>query len=404
MSAPTKIRAGFMPLIDAAPLIVAARAGFAAAEGIVIELERETTWAALRDRIAIGHLDAAHMLAPMPIAANLGLTSLPTRLIAPMALGSGGNTITVSRALWGELAANGATADFDARRAADAFAAVVRARQASGQARPVIAVVHPHSAHRYQLAYWLAAAGIDPARGVELTVVPPPLTAAALADGQIDAFSAGEPWGSVAAAKGVGAILTTNAHIWRSSPEKVLGVREAWAMEDRSRMSALIRAVYRASLWCDDPTNRVALAELLSAADALGLPVDIIAHSLERRLTTANGEQLAVDGFLSFGARAGTFPWISHALWFYTQMVRWGDARMSAANIVVARSTYRPDLHREALQPLGAPLPIASSKVEGLLVSETAVASTVGRLSLGPDAFFDGAVFDPDSVLLPSAH
>lgn len=404
MSGLTKIRAGFVPLIDAAPLIVAARAGFAAAEGIDIALERESTWAALRDRIAVGHLDAAHMLAPMPIAANLGLTSLPTRLIAPMALGTGGNTITVSQALWSELAANGATADFDARRATDAFAAVVRARQASSQARPVIAVVHPHSAHRYQLAYWLAVGGIDPARDVELTVVPPPLMADALASGQIDAFCVGEPWGSVAVAKNIGAILTTNAHIWRSSPEKVLGLREAWAMEDHDRSSALIRAVYRASVWCDDATNRAALAELLSAADALALPVDIIARSLERRLMTAIGEQRAVDGFLSFGARAGTFPWISHALWFFIQMVRWGDAKLSAADVEVARSTYRPDLHRAALQPIGAALPIASSKVEGLLLTETAVASTARRLCLGPDTFFDGAVFDPDLVSAPPAQ
>ncbi len=230
-----RIRAGFMPLIDAAPLIVAARIGFATAEGIAIDLVRETSWASLRDRIAVRHLDVAHMLAPMPIAANLGLTSLPTRLLAPMALGSGGNTITVAMPLWQELAQHGATADFDARRAADAFAAVVRARKAADRSPLTIAVVHPHSAHHYQLAYWLAAAGIDPTRDVDIVVVPPPLTADALSGRQIDAFSAGEPWGSIAVSKGVGCILTTNAHIWRSSPEKVLGVREAWAEEDRDR-------------------------------------------------------------------------------------------------------------------------------------------------------------------------
>jgi NitT/TauT family transport system ATP-binding protein len=397
------VRAGFIPLIDAAPLIVAARAGFAEAEGVDLELVRETTWASLRDRIAVRHLDVAHMLAPMPIAANLGLTQLSTRLIAPMALGFGGNTITVSRALWHDLERQGATADFDARRSADAFAAVVRARKAEGRARLCLAVVHPHSAHRYQVAYWLAAAGVDPDRDVEFVVVPPPLTADALAGGQIDAFSAGEPWGSVAVAANAGCILTTNASIWRSSPEKVLGVRAAWAEEDGDRLGALVRAVYRASVWCDEPGNRSALADMLAATDLLAMPAGIIRGSLERRLVTAGGEQRAVDGFLSFAARSGTFPWISHALWFFSQMVRWGDAEMSDAALDMARSAYRPDLYRAALQPLGVPLPIASSKVEGMLAGETLVASTTGQLAIGPDTFFDGAVFDPDHVAPPPA-
>ena len=102
-----EIRAGFLPLVDCAPLVVASALGFAEEEGLKLTLAREASWATLRDRIAVRHLDAAHMLAPMPIAANLGLTPLAAPLIAPLALGFGGNTVTVSRHLWQQLADRG---------------------------------------------------------------------------------------------------------------------------------------------------------------------------------------------------------------------------------------------------------------------------------------------------------
>ena len=168
------VRAGFIPLVDAAPLIVAARLGFAETEGITIALERETSWAAVRDRVAVSHLDVAHMLAPMPLAANLGLGPLPARLVAPIALGTGGNTLTVSRSLWTHLEACGATPDLDAAPSARAFGEVARRRAAEGAPKLTLAVIHPHSAHRYQIAYWLATAGVELGRDVGLVVVPPP--------------------------------------------------------------------------------------------------------------------------------------------------------------------------------------------------------------------------------------
>ena len=308
------VRAGFMPLVDAAPLIVAARQGFAESEGLAIELQRETSWATVRDRIAVAHLDVAHMLAPMPIAANLGLVPLPARIVAPIALGTGGNSVTVSLRLWRDLAASGATPDLDARRAAEAFGKVVRMRAARRADKLTMAVVHPHSAHRYQVAYWLAAGGVELGRDVDLVVVPPPLTVAALEGGQIDAFTAGASWGSLAVESGTGVIVTTNANIWRASPEKVLGVRELWAEEDPARIDALVRAVYRAAVWCDEPANRGALAKLLSAPDAVGLPAASILECLERRIVAADGRPRAVEGLLTFAMGQGTFPWSSQAL------------------------------------------------------------------------------------------
>lgn len=393
------VRAAFMPLLDCAPLVVAAVGGFADAEGLTLAVSRETSWATVRDRLAVRHLDVAHMLAPVPIAANLGLGPLNSPLTVPMALGFGGNTITVSPAVWEELATAGARSDFDASATAAAMASVVRDRERRGKRRLVMAIVHPHSAHHYEFAYWLASAGPVPGRDVELVVVPPSLAADALADGQIDGFCAGEPWGSLAVARGTGRIITTKAHIWRSSPEKVLGVRTEWADADPGRLDALVRAIYRASVWCDDPANRADLAELLSRPEWIGQPQEVLLPGLSRRLTTPNGETAAVPDLLNFAARAATFPWTSHALWLYTQMVRWRQAPFSKAALAVARETYRPDLNRRALAPIGAALPSANAKIEGALSKETPVGSASGRLVLGPDGFFDGRVFDPEKAI-----
>lgn len=391
-----KVRAAFMPLLDAAPLIVAARLGFAAKEGVDIALERETSWATLRDRIAVGHLDAAHMLAPMPIASNLGRTALPVRLIVPMALGYGGNTVTVSEALWQELWNGDAEpAASDAALSGAALAKVVGRRKDSGGARLTVGVVHTHSAHFYQIAYWLAACGVDPVRDIDIVVVPPPLTASALARGQIDAFCAGEPWGSIAEREARGRILLTNESIWRSSPEKVVGVRQAWYQEDQERTNALVRGVFKAAAWCDDPLNAGELVQLLASAEGLGLAGDVLSAGLERRRVDRSNPS---TGFLAFARQGAAFPWLSHASWFYSQMTRWMQADYCAEGLAVARSTYRPDIHRTALRPLQVDLPSANSKVEGMLKTATPAGSTEGRLMLGPDTFFDGRVFDPDDV------
>ncbi len=395
---PNLVRMGFMPLTDCAPVVAASLLGFTEAEGLRVNLTKEASWATLRDRIAVRHLDAAHMLAPMPIAACLGLTPLPDRLIVPLMLGFGGNTITVSRALWADLKAAGAPTRLEAAGTARALAEVAARRRREGAAKLVFAVVHHHSAHTYQLSYWLAAAGIMPNVEIDIVAVPPPLMPAALAAGQIDGFCAGEPWGRIASVAGSGRCVTTNVAIWRASPEKVLGVAQDWAEADPERHFRLVRAVYKAAVWCDDPANRGELARLLARPELFDLPAEILEANLDGRIALDNGEEMRVGGFLNFSRSAATFPWTSHAAWFYAQMVRWGETKMSAEGYARAQATYRPDLHRAALAPLDVPLPTANAKIEGSIVTETAVPSTMGRLSLGPDRFFDGAIFDPKRV------
>jgi NitT/TauT family transport system ATP-binding protein len=386
-----EITAGFLPLLDSMLLIIARERGFAEAEGIALTLIRETSWANIRDRVAVGHFDVAQMLAPMPIASALGLTPIATPVIAPMALGLGGNAVTVSLKLWEQMVANGATGDFDARSTGAALARVV----ATGTKRPTFGVVHPHSGHNYELRYWLGASGIDPDRDVEIVVLPPSLLPDALGNGAIDGYCVGEPWNSVGVDAGAARIATVKAAIWRSSPEKVLGASESWAANNADALAALLRALYRASEWINNPENHSEAASILARPVYLALSSGLLERGLTGRIVAGAGADVLVDDFFIPHARAATFPWTSHALWFYTQMVRWGHVVHSADNARRAAASYRPDLYRSAIAPLGVPVPSANAKVEGALLRSTPVGVMRGTLSLGPDGFFDEQVFDP---------
>lgn len=387
-----QITAGFMPLTDSAILVAAAAKGFAQAEGVDLNLVRETSWANIRDRVAVGQFEAAHMLAPMPIASSLGLTPLPLNLVAPMALGLGGNAVTVGTSVWQAMQANGASGIDPAQNGAALKAAI-----AGGYfAVPLqFAVVHPFSGHAYELRYWLSACGIDPDRDVRITVVPPSMMADALKTGRIDGFCAGEPWGSLAVKTAGGHLATVKALIWKSSPEKVLGVSSEWADRNPDALDALLRALYQSAQWCGAAENYLELASILAQPQWIGVSQDLIYKGLSGDLDIGDGA-LRVPGFFKPSASAANFPWQSHALWFYTQMVRWGQCALTMHNANLAAHAYRPDLFRRALAPIGAVLPGASSKVEGALKVPTPAGTVQGSLLLGPDGFFDGKVFDPD--------
>jgi NitT/TauT family transport system ATP-binding protein len=390
---------GFIPLLDCAPLIVAAECGFAADVGIDLALVRETSWANIRDRVVVGHFDAAHMLGPMAIASTLGIGHLQVPLIAPYSLGLGGNAITVSSALWQQMTQYGARAGESPDVQGEALRRVVRTREQGHKTPLTLAMVYPFSCHNYELRYWLAAAGLHPDRDVRLVVLPPPLLVDALREGQIDGFCVGEPWNSLAVAVGAGCIVTPTSAIWRLSPEKILGCRLEWAQRHPERLTALIRALYRASQWCELPVNHGDLARILSEPKYVGTSAEILMRGLSSQLNLTPGEPPhAVADFYVPARQAATFPWTSHALWFYSQMARWQQVNYSQEHLPAVRATYRPDLYRLALAPLGVNVPMQDAKIEGMQPRTHAISSTVGTLQYGPDGFFDGRSFDPDDL------
>lgn len=358
MSGLADLTLGFIPLTDCAPLIVAKAQGFFAEEGLEVALSREASWATIRDKVGVGALDGAHMLAPMALAAD--------SMLAPMALNQNGSAITVSV----RLAATLREIDPDGMAAplitAAPLARLVERLKAEGAPPLTFAMVFPQSMHNYALRYWLAQAGIDPDRDVRLVVTPPPRMVEHLRSGAIDGFCVGAPWNAVAADEGLGEVLIKASQLWPGGPDKVFGVTSAWAQGHPDELRAALRALIRASAWADEPGNHAELVALLSRPNHVGVEPEALAWALKSEIV--------------FHRDAAGLPRREHALWFLSQMVRWGQVAPGLDLDAVADRVYRPDLFREAALSLGPVL-------EPAMVFEDAVAP--------PSALFDGAPFDP---------
>lgn len=395
------VRAGFIPLVDCAVLAVAAEKGFGLDEGIDLQLVRETSWANIRDRINLGHLDCAQMLAGMPLASSLGIGHVEVPMTAPFMLGLNGNAITVSKPLYEAMSKFGFRDQLDPKASGLALKQVIEDRKAAGLPPLTFGMVFPFSCHNYELRYWMAAAEIHGDQDVRLVVIPPPLMVESLQAGHIDGFCVGEPWNSLAVDAGIGHIVTSTSQIWHMGPEKVLGARVAWADENPETLGALLRVLFRAAQWSDDPDNRDELADMLASPAYVGVDRALILRALSGDLVAAKGAvPQHVPDFIVFNRQAANFPWVSQAVWIYTQMVRWGQTKASPDAQAIARGCFRPDIYRDALRSSGLPvsLPTTNAKVEGSLRGETSVGSSDGRLTLGPNQFFDGHIFDPDDA------
>jgi len=346
----TPVRAGFIPLIDAAALIVAADCGFAAEEGLKLELTREVSWANIRDRLALGQFDAAHMLAPLAIAATLDPDRPDAAMTAAMALGLNGNAVVVSADFHADISARLAGDPTDPKATGAALAGLIAARRTKGGEPPVFGMVFPFSSHNYQLRYWMAEAGIDPDRDVRLVVLPPPYMADALAKGQLDGFCVGAPWASVAVTEAKGRILHFGVDLMARCPEKVLAVRTRWAADNGRTLQRLVRACARAAAWCAVPEHRAELVRILAAPERLWLEPETIAALLDGRLVVAPDGTTRTHGqFFILDGAASLRPDRRHALWLYAQMVRWHQVTHSPEAAAKAEGVYRADLFDAAL-------------------------------------------------------
>ena len=353
------LRIGFIPLVDAAALIVAVDKGFAAAEGLDVTLAREVSWSNVRDKLNIGLFDAAHLLAPVAIASSLGLGHVKVPIVAPFNLGLNGNAITVSPALHGAIMAEISGDRFDPMATALALARVVANRRKSGAEPLTFGMTFPFSTHNYQLRFWMAAGGVDPDEDVRLVVLPPPYMVESLANGHVDAFCVGAPWNSVAVDLGVGQILHFVSDILVRAVEKVLAVRQDWSEKNPDVLAALIRAHDRAAEFIEQPQNRAEAARILSAPERIGVDAEVIQRTLDGRLKISpNGTMRASNRYLLVGRQGAARPDPAQAAWLYAQMVRWGQTSVSPEALKVAMTVFRPDLYDAALgraaKPAGA--------------------------------------------------
>jgi len=346
MNADRKVKIGFIPLADAASLFVAVDKGFAAEEGLDIELVREVSWSNIRDRLAIGHYDAAHLLAPMAVASTLGLSHVRAPVVAAMNLAMNGNAITVSPDLHASLLAAAVGDLCDPLVSARALKAVICARERRNAEPLTFGMTFPFSTHNYQLRYWMAEGGVDPDRDLRLIVLPPPFMVDNLSKGQVDGFCVGAPWNAVAEASGVGVILHPGMAIFNPAPEKTLAVGAQMAERDPALVQALIRACLKAAQYVRAPENRGDVAALLARADRVGVDAQALRRTLDGQFGQAVDEK---NDYLIFGDAASGRPGGYQAAWLYAQMLRWGQARYSAQTLQIAESAFDPSFFDAAV-------------------------------------------------------
>ena len=353
-----RLRIGFIPLCDAAALIVAVDKGFTAAEELDVELIREVSWSNMRDKLNVGVFDAAHMIAPVAIASSLGLGHVKVPIVAPFALGVNGNAITVSPALYASIAAAADGNLTDPLVSARALGRVVANRKARGQGPVTFGMTFPFSTHNYHLRFWMAAGGVDPDEDVRLVVLPPPYMVESLANKHVDAFCVGAPWNSIAVDLGIGFILHFVSEILTRAAEKVLAFRSRWAQEHPDLVAKLVRAHAHAAAYIEDVTNREEVSAILGAPHRIGVPSDVIRRTLDGRLKVApDGATRTDPNYLLVGREGAGRPAPAHAAWLYAQMVRWGQAPLSDDMCRAAMGVFRPDLYDAAVGAPAAPLP-----------------------------------------------
>jgi len=388
------LRLGYIPLTDCLPLVVAKEQGFFAAENLTVDLCCEASWANIRDKLIVGHLDGAQMLAPMLLAASLGIGGVRKPMFTAFALGLNGNAITVSNRLFANLRAlsvrearAAASAPAEPLDAVRALALVVKQRRNAGLEPLVFATVFPFSSHNYLLRYWLAAGGIDPDRDVKLVALPPSQMVDNLRLEHIDGYCVGEPWNSCAVAMGLGRCLVTGYEIWQNAPEKVFGVTEQWHAEHPHAHAAILRALDAAAAWIEN--NLGSALQLLDRGHYVDVPVAWLAQSLTGELRAGLEQtQRGPEHFHVFHRYQANFPWRSHAQWLLQQMSRWGQLPANIDTTAAAKQVYRADLYREIF---GAtrPLPRDDEKNEGRHSAEWHAPGTTGEVLLGPDLFID---------------
>uniref|UniRef100_UPI003D0D432A CmpA/NrtA family ABC transporter substrate-binding protein n=1 Tax=Amphritea sp. TaxID=1872502 RepID=UPI003D0D432A len=253
--------------------------------------------------------------------------------------------------------------------------------------------------------YWLAAGGIHPGyyapmRGdtagqidadALLSVTPPPQMPSTMEAGTIFGYCVGEPWNQQAVFKGIGVPVITDYEIWKDNPEKVFGVSKAWADQYPNTHIRVVKAMIRAAKWLDDNNNgnRPEAVDILSRPEYVGADYDVIANSMTGTFEYEKGDKRDVPDFNVFFRHNATYPYYSDAIWYLTQMRRWGQIAEPKSDewfMETAKKVYRPDIYAIAAKEL-----IAEGKLEA---SEFPDFATETGFKAPQTQFIDGVTYD----------
>ncbi|MDR3411142.1 MAG: CmpA/NrtA family ABC transporter substrate-binding protein [Formivibrio sp.] len=395
------LKIGFIKLTDAVPLIIAYEKGYFEDEGLYVTLESQANWKVLLDRVISGELDGAHMLAGQPLGATIGIGT-KADIITAFSMDLNGNAITVSNDIWKQMLPfipKGADGKPVHPIKAEVLKKVVDKYKAAGKKFP-LGMVFPLSTHNYELRYWLASGGINPGfygkkdvtgqlnGDVLISVTPPPQMPSTMEAGTIFGYSVGEPWNQQAVFKGIGVPVITDEEIWKNKPEKVFGVSKAWADKYPNTHKAVVKALIRAGMWLDaSNANRVEAVKLLSKPNYVGADEKVIANSMTGTFEFERGDKRPMPDFNIFFRHFATYPFYSDAVWYLTQMRRWGqipEAKPDSWYQEVAKKVYRPDIYMAAAKEL-----IAEGKVKA-----ADFPSNSDGYHAPTNEFIDGVTFD----------
>ncbi|MBD2302345.1 nitrate ABC transporter ATP-binding protein [Nostoc sp. FACHB-190] len=332
---------GFLPLTDTAPLIVAQEKGFFAEYGLEVTLNRASNWNEIAKGVATGKLDAAQMLAGMPLALTLGAGGkTPIPVVNALNLSRNANAITLSKRLYSE----------GVRNLSDLKAAI----NAAPDRILTLGVVHPTSMQNLILRYWLAAGGINPDTDVSLTAIAPTEMVAQLKAGTIDGYCAGEPWNYMAVHDDVGFVAATALEIWSGQPKKVLGVREDWAQQYPETYLALIKALLEACKYCDDLRNREEILKLICRPEYLNLNPAYVRPGFIDPYDRGDGTQpQSLTAYNQFYLNKTNYPNRTEILWMVTQLARWGLTPFPKNWLEIIERVCRADIFGAAARDLG---------------------------------------------------
>ena len=367
-----ELKFGFIKLTDMAPIAIAYEKGYFEDEGLYVTIEAQANWKVLLDGVIDGRLDGAHMLAGQPIAATMGYGTRAD-IITPFSMDLNGNGITVSNEIWKQMKPNiPKMADGRPQHPikADALKPVVEKYKENG--KPFnMGMVFPVSTHNYELRYWLAAGGIHPGyyaphkgdtsgqinADALLSVTPPPQMPATMEAGTIYGYCVGEPWNQQAVFKNIGVPVVTDYEIWKDNPEKVFGITKAFAEKYPNTTIRLTRALIRAAKWLDDNNNanRPEAVKILSQSNYVGADYEVIANSMTGTFEYEKGDKREVPDFNVFFRYNATYPYYSDAIWYLTQMRRWGqisEDKPDSWYVDIAKKVYRPDIYEAAAKSL----------------------------------------------------
>ncbi len=366
-----ELKFGFIKLTDMAPLAIAYEKGFFEDEGLYVTLEAQANWKVLLDRVIDGQLDGAHMLAGQPLGATIGFGT-EAHIITAFSMDLNGNGITVSNDIWKEMEKHIPVEDGQPVHPikADYLKPVVDSYREAG--KPFnMGMVFPVSTHNYELRYWLAAGGIHPGYYAPhkgdtsgqidaealLSVTPPPQMPATMEAGTIYGYCVGEPWNQQAVFKGIGVPVITDYEIWKNNPEKVFGVSNVWAEKYPNTHLRVVKAMIRAAMWLDENNNanRPEAVKILSKPSYVGADEAVLANSMTGTFEYEKGDKRDVPDFNVFFRYNATYPYYSDAIWYLTQMRRWGQISESKPDswyMDMAKKVYRPDIYAVAAKAL----------------------------------------------------